>query len=198
MLYLYKNGYDTSDIYPILTAYLALVVAGELLRFSFDGFNVLYCNVMGPLMRKTEIHSRVNGVVYYLMGCIFALYFFPRDLASLAIVYLSWADPTASICGRLWGKYTPKFGKKSLAGSLGAVAVGALVTYFFFAAAWPVSSYDSSRSSIPLAVLALYGGCVAAFSEALGDCLGLDDNLVIPALSVLMLWLPLVYFGLGA
>lgn len=101
----------------------------------------------------------------------------------MSIIYLSWADPTASICGRLWGRYTPRFGKKSLAGTLGAIIIGALVTYGFLIQHQPLSR---------ALAYSLYGGLVAGFSEALGDSAGLDDNLVIPVVSSVMLWIPLV------
>ncbi|KAG0168322.1 hypothetical protein DFQ28_004991 [Apophysomyces sp. BC1034] len=194
--YLYTHGYDTSDIYPVLTVFLCLVLTGELFRFSMDWFNVLYCRVLGPLMRKTEVASRLNGVVYYLAGCVIVLYAFPKDIASLSIIYLSWTDPTASICGRLWGQYTPRYGNKSLAGSLGAVIVGTLVTYAFFGPCGsdaPSYSHDGPN----LVLFSIYGGIVAGVSEAMGDSVGLDDNLTIPVLSAIFLWIPLIGLGLG-
>lgn len=132
---------------------------------------------------------------------------FPRDIAALSIIYLSWTDPTASICGRLWGQYTPRCGNKSLAGSTGSWITGSLVTYFFFGT-WQYShslstaplyptSYDLNTSQLPLVMLSLYGGFVAAFSEFIGDSLGLDDNLTIPVVSACMLWIPLIGFGLA-
>jgi diacylglycerol kinase (CTP) len=46
--------------------------------------------------------------------------------------------------------------------------------------------------------MALYVGLVASVSEAVSDLLfGLDDNLTIPVLSAIFLWLPLVHFQLG-
>ncbi|KAI8344556.1 phosphatidate cytidylyltransferase [Chlamydoabsidia padenii] len=194
------TGYDTKTIYPLLTAFLGVVLTGELFRFQFEWFNVLYCKVLGPLMRQSEVSTRFNGVVYYLAGCIIVLYVFPRDIAALSIIYLSWTDPTASICGRLWGRYTPRWGNKSLAGCLGAWITGSLVTYVFFGM-WQYSStyptsYDPHSSQVPLVLLSLYGGFVAAFSEFIGDGLGLDDNLTIPVVSAAMLWVPLVGLGL--
>ncbi|KAI9316865.1 hypothetical protein BX666DRAFT_205150 [Dichotomocladium elegans] len=184
VIYLYQRGYTGEDIYPFLVAFLSVVLATEAMRFSSDRFNVLYCKVLGPLMRQSEVKSRVNGVAYYLAGCNFSLYLFPPQIAAMSIMFLSWADPMASIFGRLWGRYTPKFGRKSLAGSFGAMLVGSLVTYGFL----------MNHTHAPL--YTIYGGLVAGFSEALGDSAGLDDNLVIPVLSSLLLWIPLVGLGL--
>ncbi|KAI8062399.1 hypothetical protein BC940DRAFT_308918 [Gongronella butleri] len=239
VLYLFVQGFDTAVIWPPLAAFLCVVMTAEFMRFRVDWFNVLYCKVLGPLMRKSEVSTRYNGVVYYLTGCIFVLYVFPRDIAALSIIYLSWTDPTASICGRLWGRYTPSLmgTKKSVAGSTGALVVGSLVTYYFFGAwqytgpwftpaslptfvpdalivpqgpAMPTTafprSYDPHHAPfaspsnpspwlpLPLPLVALYGGLVSAFSEFIGDSLGLDDNLTIPIVSAALLW---VGFALG-
>lgn len=200
VVYLYMQGVEAKSIYPPLIAFLSVVLTTEVMRFSSDSFNVLYCKVCGPLMRQSEVKSRINGVAYYLagkymfylsykpsnisfIGCIFATYFFPTEIASMSIIYLSWADPTASICGRLWGRYTPRFGKKSLAGTSGAIIIGALVTFGF------LIQHESLSRALAYSV---YGGLVAGFSEALGDSAGLDDNLVIPVVSSIMLWIPLV------
>lgn len=214
-MYLYFHGADTKDVYPSLTVFLCIVGSAELLRFNFEWFNKIYCTVLGPLMRPSEVKTRINGVVYYLLGkfsiymcaflcvnlaigCVIVLYWFPRDLSALSIIYLSWTDPTASICGRLWGKYTPQYGGKSLAGSLGAATIGAIVTYFYFGplARFPLSY--TSTSSVPLWALTIYGGLVASFSEGISNLLfGLDDNLTIPVISAVLLWVPLVGYGLG-
>lgn len=143
------------------------------------------------------IFMLASKLTYIFSGCIFALYLFPKDIASLSIVYLSWADPTASICGRLWGRYTPKFGKKSLAGTLGAIVIGAVVTFWFYTHLQGIS-YDPAQSAVSLPLLALYGGLVAGVSEALGDSAGIDDNFVIPVLSSVFLWMFLVFLGLGS
>ncbi|KAI8636341.1 phosphatidate cytidylyltransferase [Parasitella parasitica] len=173
---LFHYSIETQDVYPILMLFLCIVGSAEFLRFNFEWFNQLYCYLLGPLMRPTEIKNRINGVVYYL-----------------------WTDPTASICGKLWGKYTLQYGGKSLAGSLGAMITGALVTLMYFGplARYPLS-YTPATSEIPLIAIALYGGLVAAFSEGVSNLMfGLDDNLTIPVISAILLWIPLVGFGLG-
>ena len=112
--------------------------------------------------------DRINGTIYYLVGVLVVLTFFPRgapapipplppssrtpatdplllfprlpDIACLSIVILSLCDTSASVFGRLYGKYTPKlpfsgtlFGaKKSLAGTVACVATGTLSAYVFW------------------------------------------------------------------
>lgn len=127
---------------------------------------------------------------------------------------MSWTDPTASICGKLWGQYTWQYSGKSLAGSLGAFFTGALVTYMHFGPWAPtplptaakyytprylLPSYNTETSPVPLIVASIYGGLVAAFSEGVSNwCWNLDDNLTIPVISVVLLWIPFIGLGLGA
>lgn len=62
--------------------------------------------------------------------------FYPRDLACLSIIILSLCDTTASVVGRLTGKFTPPlpfsgkiFGSnKSLAGTFGGILMGCLAS----------------------------------------------------------------------
>ena len=68
MLYLFIDQREARDVYPFLSAFLAFVVSLEILRFNLDWFNRLYCSAVGIFMRPTEVQSRFNGVVYYLLG----------------------------------------------------------------------------------------------------------------------------------
>lgn len=67
--------------------------------------------------------------------------------------------------------------------------------YFGPLSRFPLSYLSSSP--VPLSALAVYGGLVAAFSEGVSNLFHLDDNLTIPVVSVILLWIPLVVFGLG-
>ncbi|GAA5952471.1 hypothetical protein JCM3765_001980 [Sporobolomyces pararoseus] len=116
-----------------------VIGTADLLRFNSQAFERTYENALGFFMRESERHQ-VNGTIYYLVGVLICLIFYPRDIAVLSIIMLSICDTSASIFGRLFGKYTPKlplsgtlFGRsKSLAGTLAAVATGTLASYVFW------------------------------------------------------------------
>jgi diacylglycerol kinase (CTP) len=149
---------------------------------------------------KSQFQCQLIFLKRVTVGCIIVLYCFPKDIGSLSIVYLSWADPTASIFGRLFGQYTPQFSNKSLAGSLGAATIGALVTYQFYhhmmTHGYSHPSY-TANSSVSLTQLSLFGGFVAAFSEAIGGIVDIDDNLTIPVISGTLLWFALTFLSYG-
>ncbi len=94
--------------------------------------------------------------------------------ACLAIFYLALADPTASFVGRRVNGTRPAWLRgKSLEGCASAALVGALITKWFLG----LEMWSKK---------ACLGGLIAAFSEA-AQIGGLDDNLVIPPLSALLL-----------
>lgn len=80
----------------------------------------------------------MNGVVWYLIGVIFSLHFYPADIACVSIMILSWADTAASVFGRLLGRYTPPLpsppfaARKSLSGFLAAWIAGGCVALLFW------------------------------------------------------------------
>ncbi|GAA5915072.1 hypothetical protein JCM5296_000256 [Sporobolomyces johnsonii] len=121
---------------PALLAYLGLATlvigTADLLRFQSETFERAYEGLLGWFM--------VNGTLYYLVGVLICLSLYPRDIAVLSVIMLSLCDTSASVFGRLFGKYTPKlpfsgtlFGRsKSLAGTLAAILTGTLASYVFW------------------------------------------------------------------
>ncbi|WFD07541.1 diacylglycerol kinase (CTP) [Malassezia vespertilionis] len=137
VLWLYVNNYDTALVTRNLFCFLLFVAANDLLRLNLPFYERIYEGVLGVLMREGE-RERVTGVLWYLVGVICSMHFFPEDIAAVSIMILSWCDPCASMFGRLFGKYTPALPsiffarRKSLAGFLAAVVVGMLVAFVFW------------------------------------------------------------------
>ncbi|ORY35878.1 hypothetical protein BCR39DRAFT_512779 [Naematelia encephala] len=196
------NHLDPPSLKPLITVLSTLLVSvltSDVLRLNFPAFAEIWETYLGFLMRESE-RNKVNGVVWYLVGVIFVLGLYPRDVAVVSILTLSWSDTTASTIGRLWGKYTPPLPvhvpgikalpfapRKSLAGFLAATVTGVLICVGFW---WNGSNgrwaiLDSGPVGLGLtAVVVGLGGAVV---EALD--LGLDDNLTLPILSGAIIWL---------
>lgn len=131
-LWAYVAGIQTNAIVPWLVAGLIPIASCDYLRFSVPSFNRLYVRVLGAFMRETE-YDHWNGVIWYLLGVSIVLYFFPKDVAVVSVLLLSWCDTAASTVGRAYGRYTPRIRKgKSLAGSLAAFAVGVATAVGFW------------------------------------------------------------------
>ncbi|KXN80610.1 CTP-dependent diacylglycerol kinase 1 [Leucoagaricus sp. SymC.cos] len=114
----------------------------------------MYERFLGFLMHESEKNS-TNGVVWYILGVNFTLQFYPRDVATVAIPILSWADTTASTIGRLYGPSSPCLPsripllpliglkiplaqRKSWAGFRAASLTGALIAVEFWSCIAPV------------------------------------------------------------
>nr|KIR83746.1 hypothetical protein I308_05830 [Cryptococcus tetragattii IND107] len=148
-LTLYLNHFAPPSLSPllvVLSTLLLFVLVTDLPRLWFPAsrYAELWEACVGFLMRESE-REKVNGVVWYLIGVIFVLGVYPRDVGVVSILLLSWADTTASTLGRLWGRYTPPLPshvpgirflpfapRKSLAGFLAAAVTGALITIWFW------------------------------------------------------------------
>ncbi|KAI5476325.1 diacylglycerol kinase [Pseudohyphozyma bogoriensis] len=137
--FLWLNHPNVPLIIRTVAIFLAFVVACDVARFRSMAFEVQYEKYLGYFMRESE-RDRVNGVIFYLVGVLVCLTFYPRDIACLSIMILSICDTSASVFGRLFGRFTPKlpfsgtlFGaKKSLAGTLACIATGTLTAYVFW------------------------------------------------------------------
>lgn len=137
VLHLYTSGTDLNIIVRNLSYFLGIVLTADVVRLNNNDFERLYEKVLGFLMRESE-KDKVNGVVWYLVGVITSLHFFPEDIACVSIMVLSWCDTCASTFGRAFGRYTPPLPsppfarRKSTAGFLAAIISGALTSYLFW------------------------------------------------------------------
>lgn len=137
VLHLYLSGTDLNVIVRNLSYFLGIVVTADVIRLNNDDFEKIYEKVLGFLMRESE-KDKVNGVVWYLVGVITSLHFFPEDIACVSIMILSWCDTCASTFGRAFGRYTPALPsppfarRKSTAGFVAAIISGALTSYLFW------------------------------------------------------------------
>ncbi|GIJ87931.1 hypothetical protein Asppvi_006844 [Aspergillus pseudoviridinutans] len=131
-LYLYSRGVQTLQITPWLLSALVPIAATDIIRHRSETFNKLYIRCVGALMRETEV-SGYNGVIWYLLGAYSVLRFFPKDVAVMGVLLLSWCDTAASTFGRLYGRRTFQLrAGKSFAGTLAAWVVGVVTAAAFW------------------------------------------------------------------
>jgi len=199
---------DLSVIITPLSTALVIVMSADVLRLHHQGFAGSYERLLGCLMRESE-KTKLNGVVWYMIGVITVLSAYPRDVAVASILLLSWADTAASIFGRLYGPKTgklpsrllgfiPLLSRKSVAGSSAALLVGFLVSVIFWGvctsgmgngleeAQWQWN--QGCNGGWPgLMMLGVGAGLITSLIEAM-DLGSLDDNLTLPVLGGGALW----------
>ncbi|KAJ6454252.1 hypothetical protein C8R47DRAFT_997342, partial [Mycena vitilis] len=205
----------------VLWSALAVIAPTDVVRLRVPAVERVYERCLGFLMRESE-RTGTNGTLWYMLGVNFALTFYPIDVATVAILILSWADTAASTLGRMYGPRTPPLpsslslarlktpfaARKSTAGFLAACTAGALVALAFW---WGVATAHApgTTHTTParfgmggvwgLVALVLFAGVVSGVAEAL-DLGGLDDNLTLPIISggALMLFFRVWGWAVGA
>lgn len=143
-------------------------------------------------MRESEAHDKYNGVVSYLAGAWFVMYFCDKDVAVVSILLLSWCDTAASTFGRWLGRYTPRIRKgKSVAGSAAAALVGVGTAVAFWS--WIAPSVPQEWNE---GVNAFAFRGVLTLPRPVREVLGLSEARAsvsgVPALVVVSLWSGLV------
>jgi len=116
------------------------------------------------MLRSHELEGQFTGATWVVIGAFMTVLLFPKEIAVLALFYLSFGDTAAALVGMQFGKV--KFRDKSLEGSLAGLAACLLAATFFPGISWAVR-----------------------FSGAVGAMLieflpiPIDDNLRIPLVS---------------
>ena len=193
-LWLYTNGTQTGAVAPWLMTALIPIATVDILRHHYAPFNRFYVSMLGLLMRESEVQG-YNGVIFYLLGAWFVLYFFPKDVGIMGVLLLSWCDTAASTFGRLWGRYTPRLRRgKSLAGSLSAFVVGVATSWAFWGVLAPKTGPFPGDADWPF----MFNN-VLRLPAVAAEALGLDASQASIsgslALGVVSLWSGLVAAG---
>ena len=159
-------------------------VPGDLIRRKFPALNDLVLHVFKSILRESEVKGP-SGTTYLLSGVFLVALIFPRDVVLLTLLFLGFADPAASLIGIKYGK-DKIFGHKSLQGSVAAFVVCfILMVIYLFIQGFPVGR---------LIIMSLIGGLVGALAELIP--IGkLDDNLSLPILSAVSIWILFMVFG---
>ncbi|KAF7333432.1 hypothetical protein MVEN_02359100 [Mycena venus] len=90
----------------VLWSALTVIAPTDVVRLRVPAVERVYERLLGFLMRESE-RTGTNGTLWYILGVNFALTFYPIDVATVAILILSWADTAASTLGRMYGPRTP-------------------------------------------------------------------------------------------
>ena len=170
--------------YLVLGISWFLFVPIDVLRQKFPQLNDFMVHAFRPIMRDGEI-QKLAGTTYLLTGVIFVAVLFPRPIVSITLLFLAFADPIASFIGIKYGK-DKIFDHKSLQGFMAAyfVCFGCSLIYMLF------HNYAPDRSL----VFCILAGLVGSLAE-LVPVFNLDDNLTLPVLSSVGLFILFYLFG---
>lgn len=183
MAVFYAYAPESWSITTLIAAWL-IAVPIDFLRQKNPALNDFVVHLARPIMRQSEV-TKLAGTTYLITGVLLIVLIFPRDIVLLTILFLAFADPIASYFGIRYGK-DKIFGEKSLQGSMAAFIVCALITFIFM--------FTHGMLMDRLLIVSLLGGLIGAAAEAV-PLWKLDDNLTLPILSAIFLWILFNLFG---
>lgn len=162
-----------SHFWAWICAIIALIgFSLDIYRSKNEKINAIFTKLVGPILRKSERYS-FSGLPFYALGVSLSLFFYSDKIAILAISFLIFADPVASIVGVYFGK-DKLLPNKTLQGT-----IAAFITCFIIAT---IYSYIYTTNPNSIIVFAFLSSIVGAISEMLG-AFNIDDNLLIPIVS---------------
>lgn len=185
-LYLF-SGITEHFAMMFLIGYLALALTLEVLRATSPKFGDLICRSFSGIMREKERHG-ITSATYFLISALFVVYFFPKPVVALAILYVGVGDPAAGIIGSYFGKHKIN-DHASWEGLFGCFMACFACTYLFTGTGF-IEGFQIS--GLPLLGFAILGGLIGMLAEGLFP--DLEDNLVIPLASAPALWVLLKLF----
>lgn len=158
---------DRALAIPILALVLAVLLVVDLVRLRDPRANTLFFRLLRPFASPRE-ERKIASSTWYMVGILLAVILFPLSAVVPGILVLAFADPAASVLGRLVGRR--RLGKGSVEGAL----IFALVAFLVL---------------LPFVTPPVAAACalITALVEVLP--LGLDDNLTVPLTAAAMVFL---------
>ncbi len=125
---------------------------------------------------RKDIPFKGMGVITMLVGIFVSFLAFERNIALAAVLVITWGDAASAVFGKLWGRHRFPWSRKTLEGTLAGIMF-AFVAQLFFVPWLP----------------ALLAAVIAMLFESLDlKKLHLDDNILIPLIAGLSLFLFMV------
>lgn len=160
--------------YGLLTPLLMLIgiIKGLIVALLSKKFRIpVIAWLLDEFERKEDMKTLPGkGAIYYAVGCLLAVYLFPKDIAIAAILILAFGDSISHLFGVHYGRIKHPFNdKKFLEGTL-----------FGFLASFAISLFFISLPE------AFFASTAAMLIEAVEVKIGantINDNLMIPLVS---------------
>lgn len=119
---------DRMTMSIIMLSLFAGFLIADIIRLSLKNVNRKITGILAGFM-KSEEAERFSGSTYYTFACLICIFFLPKMIAIISIIFLCIGDPSASIIGRLYGRTKLFKGKKSLEGSLTMMIVNSIIGF---------------------------------------------------------------------
>lgn len=164
--YLFNSKELTLSILVIL---FLITLSVDLLRYFSPAFNKFFLSILRPILRGHEADFKkivFTGSTCLLFSCIVCIYFFPKEIAVMAILILTICDTTAALIGKNFGKIS--YHNKTVEGTITFFITGVVI----------VLLTPKIKGSISEYLIAFFALLLASLSEFLLS--KIDDNISVP------------------
>lgn len=163
LIYLLTNIDSLLFSYIVLGA-SALFTLIEILRLKFDDLNQVFVNACRSVLRDSEVNG-FTGTPLFLLGIGLSFLAFDEQIALLATIILSLADPASSFVGIRYGK-RKVLEDRTFEGSYACFIMAFLVVATYGMLYFPLS--------LKIVIFAFFTGVATAIIELLST--KIDDN----------------------
>tara|TARA_Y100001935_G_scaffold150595_1_gene124301 strand:- start:2908 stop:3492 length:585 start_codon:yes stop_codon:yes gene_type:complete len=159
-----------NDILICLFVLASIFLLVDLKRKKNEKLISFFDTYFDKMMRKHEINGALTGATWVMISAFVTVFFFPKHIAILALIFMSIGDTVAAIIGRKFGKIN--IGEKTFEGFLSGFLSCLIISYFY--------------TSIPFSIC-FYGSLIGMLSEIIP--LRIDDNFKIPISSGIVMYI---------
>jgi len=158
----------------------AVLVTLEVIRRYSSRWNKFLSEKIFRVVAHPSERDRITGSTYFILALAIITVLFPKPPVEVAVLILAFADPAASITGRLWGK-RKLYSNKSYVGTGSFFSVAWITAIIFLTVA--VKDLSTPHAVVAALIIAAAGTIVELLSTRL------DDNLTIPVVCALTAFL---------
>jgi len=148
----------------ILLSITIFFVAVDYFRFRIGWIQKWFSVFFSSMLRKHELEGKLTGATWAFIGATISVFLFEKDIAVLALLFMSVGDTIAALIGQQYGKI--KIGEKTIEGFAGGLVSCILISIFFPSVNW---------------INRIAGSLIASLIEL--SPIPVDDNLMIPLIS---------------
>ena len=148
----------------ILLSITIFFVAVDYFRFRIGWIQKWFSVFFSSMLRKHELEGKLTGATWAFIGATISVFLFEKDIAVLALLFMSVGDTVAALIGQQYGKI--KIGEKTIEGFAGGLVSCILISIFFPSVNW---------------INRIAGSLIASLIEL--SPISVDDNLMIPLIS---------------
>jgi len=155
---------------PIFIVISALFFIADSLRLKNQYVQNIY-NIFFNIVTRDFEQKRITGASYVFLSIVVVTFFFDVRIAVASLLIMSFSDPIASLVGRAYGKFS--IFNKTLEGCISFFLISVIV----------LVSLGFSADTV------LYVSIFCTLVELLSDKIQVDDNLLVPLSSAVMLFI---------